>query len=187
MRALLGLSGAIDRLLTVFAKVGMWAGLLLVLVVCYDVSSRYFGVPKPFGLNSTKVQEAEFWLHTYLFATVIGYGYFKQAHVRIDLLRDMFSTRLKLIIEVLGTVLFLIPFTSMATYYTFAYAYQSYLEGEISKSIIGIPYSFLLKSALPMLFGLLFLSAISQLIKSFAGLSGRLDDTDIAHVLGEEA
>ncbi|VAW14984.1 hypothetical protein MNBD_ALPHA09-797 [hydrothermal vent metagenome] len=186
MPALLGLSRAIDRLLNAIAKVGMWAGLGLIFVVVYDVSSRYFGVPKPFGLNSTKVQEAEYWLHTYLFATMIGYAYTRQAHVRIDLLRDKFSPRVKFLVEIFGICLFLLPFAAIAIYYTGAYAYQSYLEGEVSKSVIGIPHSWLLKIALPMLFVLLGLAGVSQLIKSLAGLTGRLSKDDSAGFIGEE-
>ena len=82
------LSAGIDRTLEILTRIGMWCGLALVVVVCYDVLSRYFGVPKPFGLNSTMVQESEYWLHTFLFALVIGYTYTRQGHVRIDLIRD---------------------------------------------------------------------------------------------------
>ena len=60
MRSLLGGSDFIDKILSFIANIGAWLGLLLVLVVCYDVSSRYFGVPKPWGLNSTQVQEFEY-------------------------------------------------------------------------------------------------------------------------------
>ncbi len=185
MRTLLNLSNIIDRLLTTVAKIGMWCVLLLILVVCYDVASRYFGVPKPFGLNSTKVQETEYWLHTYLFATMIGYGYLKQSHVRIDLLRERFSTKVKLIIEILGICLFLLPFISVSIYYTSRYAYSSYLEGEISKSLIGLPYSWLLKSALTLLFVLLGLAAISQMIKSLAALGGHLSAEQRAQITGD--
>ena len=174
MGALMMISSAIDRLLNGIAKIFMWCGLLLIIVVCYDVASRYLGVPKPFGLNSTKVQEAEYWLHTYFFAMLIGYGYTRQAHVRIDLLRDRFSKRTRYIIEILGISLFLLPFITIVTYYTAAYAHQSYIEGEVSKSLIGIPHSWLLKIAIPMLFALLGLAGVSQLIKCIAGLAGRL-------------
>jgi TRAP-type mannitol/chloroaromatic compound transport system permease small subunit len=187
MQALLTISGAIDKFLTVVAKIAIWAGFFLVLVVCYDVASRYFGVPKPWGLNSTKVQEAEFWLHSYFFAMLIGYGYLKQAHVRIDLLRDRFSTKTKLVIEIIGICFFLLPFISIVTYYTYLYAYQSFLEGEVSKSLIGIPHSWLLKITLPAMGGLLWLAGVSQLIKCIAGLKGVLSKELMLATIGEEA
>ena len=93
MGALLSVSRAIDGVIGVLGKIGAWASLLLVLLVCYDVVSRYFGVPKPFGLNSTMIQEGEYWLHTFLFALFIGYAYTRQAHVRIDLFRERLPRR----------------------------------------------------------------------------------------------
>lgn len=174
MQTLLKLSALIDRLLGVIARIGATAAFILAFVIVYDVISRYFGVPKPFGINSTQFQESEFWLHTVLFATCIGYAYTRQAHVRIDLVRDRLPLRAQFVLEIIGCLLFLFPFTIMAIYFHFNYAYASFDEGEVSKSVIGLSHTWILKSALPMLFVLLLLAGISQLIKSIAGLTGDL-------------
>ncbi len=184
MGALLKLARAIEWLLAVIAKIGAAAGLLLVFVVVFDVVTRYFGVPKPFGLNSTQVQESEFWLHTVLFSLVIGYAYMCQSHVRIDLIRDRLSPRAKYILEILGCLLFLMPFCLVAINYHFHYVYASYLEGEVSKSVIGLSHIWILKAFLPTLFILLLLAAIAQLIRSVAGLMGRLPDDEAARTIG---
>ncbi len=184
MGGLLKISDGIDRLLEFVAKIGMWFGLALVLVVCYDVLSRYFGVAKPFGLNSTMVQESEYWLHTFLFATVIGFAYVKQSHVRIDLVRDRLPTRAKYVIEILGCLLFLIPYATVAAVYCYSYAYASFVEGEASKSVIGLSHVWLLKSALPLMFILVGLAGVSQLFKSIVGLTGHLPENRVAETLG---
>ena len=184
MGGLLKISDGIDRVLTAIAKVGMWFGLALVLVVCYDVLSRYFGVAKPFGLNSTMVQESEYWLHTFLFATFIGFTYIKQGHVRIDLVRDRLPIKVKYIIEIFGCLAFLIPYAAIATWYCYEYAHASFLEGEASKSVIGLSHIWLLKAALPLMFLLAGLAGISQLIKSLAGFMGQLPEKRIAETLG---
>lgn len=184
MIGLLGISKQIDRFLAFFAKIGMWFGLLLVVVVCYDVLSRYFGVPKPFGLNSTKVQESEYWLHTYLFALFIGYAYTKQGHVRIDLVRDRLPLKVKYAIEMFGCLAFLLTYALVAGYYSFIYAAASFNEGEISKSVIGLTNIWLLKSAMPIMFFLLGLAAISQFIKSTAGFLGKLPEDKVAETIG---
>ncbi len=184
MRALLKLSEFIDRLLAFVAKIGAWAGMLLVLVVCYDVGSRYFGLPKPFGLNSTMVQESEYWLHTILFTLVIGYAYTKQAHVRIDLVRERLPLKARYVIEIVGIVFFLLTYVAVAVYYTAHYAYASYLENEVSSSTIGLSNLWILKSFLPTMFVLVGLAGISQLIKSVAGLLGVLPPEKIAETLG---
>ena len=187
MHGLLKLSAVIDRILTKIAWVGSWAGLVLVLIVCYDVVSRYFGVPKPFGLNSTQIQESEYWLHTVLFSLVIGYAYIRQAHVRIDLIRDRLSPRKKFLIEILGCVFFLIPFTLVVLYYQFFYALTSFQEGEASKSVIGLTNIWILKSFLVAMFVLLLLAAISQLIKAVAGYLGYLSEAESAKVIGGQS
>lgn len=172
MQRLLGFAAGIDALLGFFARIGGWLGAILVLVVCYDVITRYFGVPKPFGLNSTMIQESEYWLHSYLIVLVVGYAYLRNAHVRIDLVRDLFSTRVKCWIEAVGIVLLLIPYSVLGLWLAWPYVVQSYLQGEISKSQIGLSHIFLLKGGLMVLFLLLFLAAISQLIKAISGIVG---------------
>ncbi len=185
MQALLKLSAGLDGILTIIASIAKWAGLLLVFTVCYDVLSRYFGVPKPFGLNSTMVQEAEYWLHSFFFSLLLGYGFYKGAHVRIDLLREKFSTRGKYIVELLGLTLFLLPFVTVAAYYSFAYAHASFLEGEISSSIVGLPRLWILKSTIPVMFVLIGVAGVSQLIKVIAGLAGQLPKELADSVLDE--
>jgi len=184
MNGLLTLSAIIDRLLGFVARIAAWAGFLLACLIVYDVITRYFGVPKPFGLNSTKIQEFEYWLHTFLFSLLIGYAYTRQAHVRIDLIRDGLPIKAKYVLEILGCLLLLIPFTMMAIYYSFNYVQASYGEGEVSKSVIGLSHIWILKAALPVLFILLLLAGISQLIKSIAGLRGYLPVEKIAETLG---
>lgn len=184
VQGLLKLSGAIDAMLAFIGRIGAWMGLLLVLTVCYDVVTRYFGVPKAFGLNSTQIQESEYWLHTFLFALTIGYTYTRQAHVRIDLVRDRFSLRTKYWIEIFGILVFLLTYVIIGIWFTLNYAYQSFIEHEVSKSTIGLSNIWILKSTLPVMFILLGLAGLSQLIKAAAGLRGVLPENKIASVIG---
>ena len=184
MGALLSVSRAIDGVIGVLGKIGAWASLLLVLLVCYDVVSRYFGVPKPFGLNSTMIQEGEYWLHTYLFALFIGYGYTRQAHVRIDLFRERLPRRGKYLIEMIGCLLFLIPYAAIGTYLATGYVATSFAQGEVSKSVVGLSNIWLLKAALYPLYVLMGLAGISQFIKSLAGFFGQLPEEQVGAVIG---
>ena len=184
MGGLLRISDAIDALLAIFGRIGAWAGFALVLVVVYDVITRYAGVPKPFGLNSTQIQESEYWLHSVLFAFVIGWAYTKQSHVRIDLIREMLPLRAKFVIEMLGCAVFLIPYACIATYYCFNYAYTSFQEDEVSKSVIGLSNIWILKSTMPIMFTLMGLAGVSQFIKSLAGFTGNLPGDRLQAALG---
>lgn len=184
MKTLLAVSVAIDRLLTAVAKLGGWLGALLVLVVCYDVVTRYFGVPKPFGLNSTQIQESEYWLHAFLIVMTVGYAYIRQAHVRIDLIRDRRPRRTKFAIEIAGILLFLLPYSVLGLWLSWPYAVTSFLQGEVSKSQIGMTDIWILKGSLVLLFGLMGLAAVSQLIKAVAGLLGHLPERMVGETLG---
>ena len=184
MSGLLKLSALLDSILTFFAKIGAWCGFFLVLVVLYDVITRYAGVPKPFGLNSTQIQESEYWLHSFLFALMIGYAYIKQAHVRIDLVRERFPKKVKFGLEIFGCLAFLIPYSIVVCVYSWTYAYTSFLEGEVSKSVIGLTNIWILKMSMPLMFLLLFIAAVSQLIKSVAGFTGNLPDNRHGQALG---
>lgn len=184
MRPLLRVSAVIDVILSKVAIVGAYCGLLLVVVVCFDVATRYFSVPKPFGLNSTQIQESEYWLHAILFSLLMGYAYIRQAHVRIDLLRDQCSRRVKFIIEIIGIAFFLLTYSTMGVIYSYSYALTSFIEGEVSNSTIGLSNLWILKSMVPLLFVLLFLSGISNLIKCLAALGGALPEERHHEVLG---
>ena len=176
MEQILGISRKIDWLLWLMAKVGAWCALLLVLVVTYDVTTRYLGVPKVFGLTSTILQESEYWLHSFLIVLVVGHAYTKQSHVRIDLIREHLSDRAKYIIEVTGILLALIPYSFLGAWLSWPYVVRSYTSGEISKSQTGLTDLWILKSGLIILFILIGLAGISQFIKSIVGLAGRLPD-----------
>ncbi|HHK73812.1 MAG TPA: TRAP transporter small permease subunit, partial [Rhizobiales bacterium] len=169
MDRLLRFSAGIDRLLGRIAKIGGWCGFILIVLVMYDVVTRYLGVPRGFGVNATQLQEAEYWAHTFLFALVIGYAYRRQAHVRIDLLRDRLSLKSKYALEIFGILAFLLPYCFIAFYFTFDYTLRSFNEHEVSKSIIGIGNIWILKATMPTLYALLGLAGISQLIKAVAG------------------
>ncbi len=176
MQGLLHISRLIDRLLAILASIGGWLGFVLVLVVCYDVITRYFGVPKPEGINSTMIQESEYWLHSALIVFAVGYAYTRQAHVRIDLLRENFSERTKYWVEVVGLVVALIPYGIIGIWLSWPYVVQSYVSGEISKSQTGLSNLWIVKSGLLVLFGMWALAGLSQLIKCIAGLRNQLPE-----------
>lgn len=174
MQGLLSLSRIIDHALRLIARIGGWLGAVLVTVVVYDVVTRYFGVPKIWGLTSTKIQESEYWLHSFLIVLVVGYAYTRQSHIRIDLVRERLPDRTKYWIEAIGISTALIPYSVLGAWLAWPYAVQSYVSDEISKSQTGLSDIWILKSGLIVLFVLMGLAGLSQLIKAVAGIAGRL-------------
>jgi TRAP-type mannitol/chloroaromatic compound transport system permease small subunit len=184
---MLKVSAGIDRFLGAIARVGGWFAVALILMVVWDINTRNYGLPRGFGINATQLQEAEYRAHTIMFSLVIGYAYRRQAHVRIDLLRDRLPLKGKYLIEVAGCLVFLIPYCLVALYFTFNYTVSSFQENEVSKSVIGLTHIWILKAFIPILYALLGLAGISQLIKSIAGLTGDLPDDMISETIGGDS
>src|SRR3546814_16132272 len=64
---------------------------LLIAVSVYDIVGRQF-----YNTGSPRLQELEWPLFLGLVMASIGYAYLRDAHVRIDVLRDRFSDRTKI-------------------------------------------------------------------------------------------
>lgn len=172
-------------MLKVIAGIGGAAMLALVCITVYDVMTRYTGLPKFAGLNSTMVQESEYWAHTVLFSLVMAYALTRQAHVRIDLVRDAMPTRAKYCLEMFGILFFLLPFSAIAARYTYNYVYISWRDAEVSPSTVGLTNFWIIKSMLLVMFVLLFVAGVSQLLKCIDGLRGKLGSDEERRVLGE--
>ena len=153
MQVLIRIAQLIDRVLRFLAMFGGWLGVLLVVTVCYDVVTRHFGLPKPAGLNSTMIQESEYWLNSFLIVLSIAYAYVKNAHVRVDLFRPRFSLKTRLRIELAGLLFAVIPYSLMGLWLSWSYTVSSYMSGEVSKSQNGLSNLWILKSGLVILFG----------------------------------
>jgi len=152
---------------------GGWLAVLLVVVVCYDVITRSFAIQKPVGINSTMVQEAEYWLHSYLIILAVGYAYVRGAHVRIDIIRGALKSKTQCWIELIGILFALLPFSILGAWFSWFYVVSSFSSGEISKSQNGLSNLWLLKAGLVFLFVLLFLSGVSKSIRAVSELSDR--------------
>ena len=99
----------------------------------------------------------EWHLHTAIFLLTLGYAYINNAHVRIEVIREKYSSVLKSIFEILGILLFLIPYSFMIIYYGLDFVSRSYNLNEVSSALTGLSHRWIIKSFIPigmlMLFG----------------------------------
>ncbi|MBT4488153.1 MAG: TRAP transporter small permease subunit [Rhodospirillaceae bacterium] len=98
--------------------------------------------------QSTMLQEMEWHFHTALFSLVLGYGFTRNRHVRVDLFRMHMQTKMQAIIELIGTMFFMIPYTIVVIYFCFIFAYDSFVTNEISASLVGMSHRWVIKSVL---------------------------------------
>jgi TRAP-type mannitol/chloroaromatic compound transport system permease small subunit len=164
MELLIRISEALDRVIIRIGKIAAWAGLALILVTIFDVVTRRFLV-----LGSTKLQEAEWHFHVILFAFCLGYAYLKDAHVRIDLVREKLSERTQWWIEVAGCLLFLLPFCIVVVWFGIDFVERAY---DVSASATGLTHRWIIKMTIPLGFSVLALAGIAVLLRKIVELFG---------------
>lgn len=174
---------ASDGLLSINFTVGKIASFLflpLMGIITYDIIQRklldYYpnivdsAWAKTF--TSTRIQEMEWHIHGALFLLCLGYAYGKDAHVRIELVRDHLDNRVRGWLELAGCVAFLIPYCWIVARLSWRYMDSSYNIGEISAAMTGLSHRWVIKAFLPAGFILLGISAIAISLKSVVYLFG---------------
>lgn len=160
MHHLLRISDALGSFVNKIGRLASWTFFILVGVILVDVIGRHF-----FSIGSSQLQELEWHLHTVLLMFCIGFGYVQDSHVRIDIIRERLGRRTQCWIEIVGCVLFLIPFCLVVIYYGMELTGRSWDKSEISSSAAGLPYRWLIKSAIPIGMSVLLLAGVSVLLR----------------------
>lgn len=171
MQALLRVSDLIDSLLARIARLFGGLFLVLVAVICWDILTRKIGYQLP-GFGSTPIQELEWHLHGLLFIGWLGYAYVRNVHVRIDVFTGHLAARPQARLELIGLLLFAIPYCLLATYYAHAFALTSWIQNESSDAPNGLPWRWIMKYCLFGGLVLLDLAVVSVLIRKVALLFG---------------
>jgi len=112
--------------------------------VFYDVVMRYF-----FNDVSIGMQELEWHLFAAMFMFGIGYTLKEDAHVRVDVIYDQLSKRKQAVINIVGSLLFALPFSVMIVYFSWDYTYEAFLMGEGSPDPGGLPFRWIVRSVIP--------------------------------------
>ncbi|THB76127.1 MAG: TRAP transporter small permease subunit [Desulfobacteraceae bacterium] len=149
-----------------------WLCTVMVLTVFYDVIMRY-----GFNQGSIAVQEMEWHLFAIIFLVGAAYTLKEDGHVRVDILYLNFSERTKAWVDLIGTLVFLIPFALVVIYSTKNFILNSWAVREMSPDPGGLPARYVLKAMIPLGFSLLILQGISQAAKKLMVITGyRMED-----------
>lgn len=148
-----------SRFVSFIGKIGAWASVLMIVVILTDVILRRY-----FVIGSAKLQELEWHLHGILFLLTLGYGYLEGAHVRIEIFREKWSPRTKAWVELLGILLFLLPFTVVTVYFSIDYAVMAFDNSEVSASLTGLGFRWIIKSFLALGLSLLTMAGVAEAI-----------------------
>jgi len=153
----------IDAVPLWIGRVAAWLFVVLTVAIVGHVVLRY-----GLRINYVWLEELHWQLYAFLATLGISYALSTDNHVRLDLLHHRFGPRLKAVIEIAGLLGLVLPLTALLVKYGFDAASQSYQINERSVSADGLPYTWVVKSAIPVGFVLVGLSAAARLIRSAA-------------------
>ena len=164
MNALLRLTRVIDFVSDRFGEVANWLVLLACLISAGNAASRYL-----FSLSSNAWLEVQW----YMFAGMVllggPYTLKVNEHVRVDLIYSAVSERVRIWIDILGCLFFLLPICLILIYFTWPWFVDSWRIDEMSSNAGGL-VRWPVKLILPVGFLLMALQGVSELIKRVEAL-----------------
>jgi TRAP-type mannitol/chloroaromatic compound transport system permease small subunit len=168
--AALRLSAGIDRLNTAIGKSAYWLILVAVLVSAINAIVR-----KAFDVSSNAWLELQWQLFGAVFMLCAAYTLLKNEHIRIDIVNSRLPKRVRDWIDLLGHLLFLMPFVLLMIYDGWPFFLTSWHQNEQSLNAGGLP-QWPAKFLIPLGFFFLFLQGVSEIIKRIAVMQGRIPD-----------
>ena len=130
---------------------------------------------KVFNTSSNMWLELQWYLYGAAFLGAAAYTLLENEHIRIDLVYGMWPRKVQHWIDLIGSILFLMPFVILMIYYLYPWTVRSFERGEISSSAGGLTL-WPAKATLLVGFVLLFFQGISEIIKKIAVMRGLIPD-----------
>ncbi len=168
MRALATFVTAVSGLNSLVGRVFSWLSLAVVLVCFTVVVQRYL-----FSTTQLWLQDLYVWLGGVLFMAVGGFALMRDDHVRVDILYRPAPVRRKALLDLVGVLLFLVPYCAVAWIYCFPYVQRSWKLLEPSANPGGMPGLYILKTFILVFIVLVFLQGIAMAFRSILVLAGR--------------
>lgn len=190
MHVLIAISGVIEGFISWIGKLAAWLLLPMMAVIVVDVITRKFNLLTNLReyfenagnetaahfiesyLTSTKFQELEWHFHAALFLLCLGYGYVKNSHVRIEIVRERFSTETKAWLEFLGCIIFVFPYAFLVMWFGYDFAERSFNVNEVSSALTGLSHRWIIKAFVPIGMVLLMIATVAVLLRNFVYLFG---------------
>ena len=170
MTLLLKLSQLIDWLNERVGKGAFWLVLIMTVISAGNAVVRF-----TVNYSSNGLLEIQWYLFAAIFMLCSPYTLQKNEHVRIDVLSSKLSPRGLAVIDIFGTLFFLLPMVIVVLWLSLPLVADSFHINEMSANAGGL-IRWPVKILLPIGFTLLALQGISELIKRIAFLAGMIDD-----------
>ena len=156
----------IDRAIAAIGRAAEWCCLYVVVVEFAVVVMRY-----AFSIGSIKLQESVLYAHAGLFTLAAAWTLQVDGHVRVDIFYAQARPRAKALIDLIGAVVFLLPFAAVLVLLSVPYVELSWAILERSREASGLPFVYLLKTLIPLFALLIGLQGVAQAIRAALVLS----------------
>ena len=171
MSSLQRVAAMIDRLNDRIGEAIQWLALIIVLVGAFNALARYATRYTGISLSSNAYLDLQWYFFSLIFLLGVGYGLNHDYHVRVDVLYAKLGRRGKAWIDLLGTVLFLVPFSLVMLWVSWRPVWNSWAIRESSPDPGGLP-RYPIKAVILVAFLLLLLQGISHALKQATILWG---------------
>lgn len=166
MNRLLGFAALIDTLNRRLGRAAIWMILVAVLLSALTATLRYL-----LDWGSNAMIEAQWFLFGLVFLLCAPWTLQEQGHVRVDLIYGRLPPRGRVVIDILGGLLFLLPVCLLMVVDSWSYFLLSWQQNESSMNPGGLLW-WPMKFAIPVGFALLAAQGLSEVIKGLAALTG---------------
>jgi TRAP-type mannitol/chloroaromatic compound transport system permease small subunit len=181
LQSLLGLSRRIDAFNTL---IGRWLSWLIVVAVVISATNAI--VRKLFDYSSNSFLELQWVLFSLVFMLCSPWTLLNGEHIRIDIINHSLSLKTRGWIDMIGHVLFLMPFTLILGFWAVPFFLTSYHQNEQSFSAGGLP-QWPAKSLVMIMCAMLFIQGVSEIIKRAAMMRGDIPDSNADAINAQQA
>ncbi|MDP3534646.1 TRAP transporter small permease subunit [Halomonas sp. M1] len=155
---------AIDAINELFGRIVAPLIAIITLIVLFDIASRFFlGRPSDWAFDVTKML---FGAHFMLMA---AYGLRHHAHVEVDVIKRLLSRKRQALVEVIGYLVFFVPFIWMLLTFGWRFFERSFSRGETTYGMVSIPV-YPVKGVIVVAAVLLLLQAIAIVLRAIIQL-----------------
>ena len=181
IKALLPATRMIDAATTWLGKRLAWLILAAVVVSAVNASVR-----KIFDTSSNSWLELQWVLFSLVFLLCSPWTLLANEHIRIDIVNNMLPKRVRNSIDIIGHAFFLMPLAIIMIITGIPFFLRSFEINEQSGNAGGLP-QWPAKSLIMIAFAMLFIQALSELIKRVAVMRDLIPDPHASQVHALEA
>jgi TRAP-type mannitol/chloroaromatic compound transport system permease small subunit len=160
------IADGIDRITAAIGRIATWCSLYVVVAEFAVVVLRYV-----LGFGSIRLQESVLYAHAGLFMLAAAWTLQIDGHVRVDVFYARGAPRARAVIDLLGAIVFLLPFAAVLFAFTLPYVERSWHILETSPQPSGLPLVYLLKTVILVFAALIGLQGLAQAIRAALILS----------------